>query len=330
MDRQEITALLAQADREGIASWRQRRHLLDTYWLGEPELSCLVAVAAAFKQDLDRPSACPALAGRTVASLFYENSTRTRSSFELAARRLGADVINLDTRTSSVTKGETIADTVRQLVSMRVAALVHRHGSSGSAHQLAARFHDDLHVINAGDGWHAHPTQALLDYFTMVEIHPSLAGLRIAIVGDIQHSRVARSNIDVLTRCGADVRVCAPPTLMPEGIEKLGVTVHTKLETAIAGAHFVKALRMQLERQQQGLIPSIGEYTRSFRIDREKLKLASPNVRLLHPGPVNRGIEVEDELVDDPDISLVARQVTNGVVVRMAVLYLLLNEETHQ
>lgn len=268
------------------------------------------------------------LNGRTIAHIFYENSTRTRSSFEVAARRLGADVLNLDTKVSSVTKGETIVDTARQLVAMRVAAIVQRHSASGSAHLLTRELGDQVHILNAGDGWNAHPTQGLLDLLTMTEVRRELSGAKVAIVGDITHSRVARSNIWLLKTMGADIHLAGPPTLIPPGIAQLGVVVHNRLEPAIEGADFIIMLRLQLERQSDGLIPSIGEYRKLYRLDHARLKLAQPEVRVLHPGPVNRGIEMTDELVDDPYYSLITTQVTNGVAARMAALYLLLADHT--
>lgn len=264
------------------------------------------------------------LSGKTIANIFYENSTRTRSSFEMAARRLGASVLNLDTKVSSVAKGETITDTARQLVSMRVDAIVQRHSASGAAAHVATELGDKVQIINAGDGWHAHPTQALLDFFTMTEIRGSLSGARVAIVGDILHSRVARSNMWLLTKYGVDLNVAGPPTLVPAGLESFGVTVHNRLEPAIEGCDFIMVLRLQMERQKQGLIPSVGEYKKLFRLDHARLQLAAPGVRILHPGPVNRGIEITDALVDDESKSLIDAQVANGVAVRMAVLYLLL------
>lgn len=267
------------------------------------------------------------LAGKTVANVFYENSTRTRSSFEVAARHLGADVLNLDTKVSSVTKGETIIDTAKQLVSMRVSAIVQRHHASGSAQLLARELGGFVHILNAGDGWNAHPTQALLDLLSITDVCPDIDGRKIAIIGDITHSRVARSNIWLLKSLGADLHIAGPPTLVPPKLSDLGVTVHDRIEPALEGAHFVLMLRLQLERQQQGLIPSIGEYKRLYRLDHARLKLAQPDVRVLHPGPVNRGIEMTDDLVDDPYYSLILTQVTNGVAARMAALYLLLMED---
>ncbi len=264
------------------------------------------------------------LSNKTIANLFYENSTRTRSSFELAAKRLGAMVINVDIASSSVAKGETIIDTGRTLTAMAVDALVQRHHCSGSALQVAREFGDQVHVINAGDGWNSHPTQALLDYFTMCEIRGNVRGAKIAIIGDITHSRVARSNIWLLKNMGADIHVAGPPTLLPPELGKLDVTLHTRLESAIENADFIMVLRLQLERQQQGLIPSIGEYKRLYRLDHDRLKLAAGNCKVFHPGPMNRDIEIAHALADDMERSLVLAQVANGVAVRMAVLYLLL------
>ncbi len=312
----------------GASAWRERRHLLDTRDLSTEELDLFNAVATIFKRAHEHEPPLTLLSGRTIANIFYENSTRTRSSFEIAARRLGADVINLDTKTSSVTKGETIVDTALQLVSMRVSAIVQRHSAAGSAHLLARALGDNVQVINAGDGWHAHPTQGLLDLFTMTEVRPNLEGAKVAIVGDITHSRVARSNIWLLKKRGAHVHIAGPPTLIPPALEQMGVTVHQKLEPAIENADFIIMLRLQLERQAQGLVPSIGEYRRLYRLDHSRLKLAQPGVKVLHPGPVNRGIELTDELVDDPYYSLITTQITNGVATRMAALYLLMADQT--
>lgn len=323
--RRDSNKLHFPEDFPGLASWRKRRHLLDTKDLTVDEIECLIAVAQCCK-DIHRQSRAPLtlLSNKVVANLFYENSTRTRSSFELAARKLGASVLNLDIRMSSVAKGETIDDTARTLVSMGVDAVVQRHSSSGSAHRLAALLADEVHVLNAGDGWNAHPTQALLDLFSMQETGKKLRGCKVAIIGDITHSRVARSNIWLLKKLGAELHVSGPPTLVPRDLSTFGVAVHDRLEPAIQDADFVIALRLQLERQEQGLIPSTGEYKRLYRLDHDRIKLCRPDVRVLHPGPVNRGIEITDELVDDSAISLVNLQVANGIAVRMAVLYLLL------
>jgi aspartate carbamoyltransferase catalytic subunit len=331
-------------DPEAVASWRNRRHLLDTRDLTKAEVACLLKLATHFKsRPADEPPLM-VLGGKTVAHVFYENSTRTRASFEMAARKLGADVLNLDAKVSSVTKGETIVDTARQLVSIGLTAIVQRHSSSGSAHLLANELGEKIHVINAGDGWAAHPTQGLLDLFTMLEAKGKLPGAKdgmtgtpggkgvlegckIAIVGDILHSRVARSNIYLLKLTGAQVHLAGPPTLMPQAIDMLGVTVHNRLEPAIEHCDFVIMLRLQMERMKQGLIPTIGEYKKLFRLDRSKLRLAKPDARVLHPGPVNRDIELTDDLADDSKFSLMSAQVENGVFVRMAALYLLLSED---
>lgn len=321
----------ALLDHPGAQLWKARRHLLDTRDLTRTEVDCLLALAASCKKfHLEGTAGTDLLAGRIVANLFYENSTRTRSSFELAARKLGASVLNLDISTSSVAKGETITDTAQTLVSMGVSAVVQRHPSSGSAHQLADALEHAVHVINAGDGWNAHPTQALLDLFSMREVMPDLKGARVAIVGDIMHSRVARSNIWLLKLYGADVHVAGPPTLIPRGMSGLAVTVHNRIEPAIEASDFIICLRLQLERMKQGLIPSAGEYKRLYRLDHQRMKLARKGARVLHPGPVNRGIEITDALASDSLCSLINQQVTNGIAVRMAALLLLLHHQEHR
>lgn len=322
---------LLKLDSLGVQQWRKRRHLLDTKDINSDELAACMKAASICKEMINSGEGPQGiLADRTVANLFYENSTRTRSSFELAAKRLGATVINVDIASSSVAKGETIIDTGRTLTAMAVDALVQRHHCSGSALQIAREFGQEVHVINAGDGWNSHPTQALLDYFTMWEIRGNVSGAKIAIVGDITHSRVARSNIWLLKHMGADVHIAGPPTLLPPGLGKLGLTIHTRLEPAIENADFIMVLRLQMERQQQGLIPSIGEYKRLYRLDHARLKLAAENCKVFHPGPMNRDIEIAHALADDMSRSLVRTQVANGVAVRMAVLYLLLSKEARQ
>jgi aspartate carbamoyltransferase catalytic subunit len=306
--------------------WAPKKHLLDTSDLTADEAQCILELSAEFKRLEERGAPYPVLNGKTVANVFYENSTRTRSSFQLAARRLGAEVINLDVASSSVAKGENLRDTARTLISMGVDAIVQRHSASGSAHLIADLLGDQVCVINAGDGWHAHPTQALLDLLTMSQVKENLRGTKVTIVGDILHSRVARSNIVLLRKFGVDVHVVGPPTLMPTHITDLGVTLHTELQAALEGADFVMALRLQLERQQQGLIASLSDYKKLYRLDHARLRHASKTVKVLHPGPSNRGVEITDALHDDPEISIVNDQVANGVLVRMAVLYLLLNE----
>jgi aspartate carbamoyltransferase catalytic subunit len=320
-----------QTRSEGHALWRKRHHLLDTKSLTIGEIDLLIAEARVCKRVHAMISAPPlVLNNKVVANLFYENSTRTRSSFEMAAKKLGAHVINLDINTSSVGKGETIQDTAKALVGLGVNVIVQRHPSSGSAQSIAQHLGDSVHVINAGDGWNEHPTQALLDLFTMQEVSPKLAGKKITLVGDIKHSRVARSNIWLLQKMGLDIRLCGPPTLVPAQFAEIGCSIYDNLEEAVAGADFIMALRLQLERQEQGLIPSIGEYKKLYRLDHKRIRAASPSVRILHPGPVNKGVEITDELVEDEKYSLVSTQVTNGVAVRMALLCLLLGESSKQ
>jgi aspartate carbamoyltransferase catalytic subunit len=310
--------------------WSGKRHLLDTEELSSAEAQGILELASQFEQLAVDEAPYPVLNKKTVANIFYENSTRTRSSFELAARKLGMTVLNLDVAGSSVTKGENITDTAVTLISMGVDAIVQRHSASGSAHLLARHLGEQVHVINAGDGWHSHPTQALLDLYTISQVRQNLRGAKMTIVGDILHSRVARSNIGLLKKYGVEIHVVGPPALMPAHVEELGVISHTDLREALEGAHFVMALRLQIERQQQGLISGFAEYKKLYQLNHERLKVADKEVRLLHPGPSNRGIEITDDLHDDPAISLVAKQVTNGVYIRMAVLYLLLAElEVH-
>jgi aspartate carbamoyltransferase catalytic subunit len=307
--------------RKALSSWSDRRHLIDTKDLTLGEIDHLLKLAREFRSRRATGEAPPAVSNSTIlANLFYENSTRTRASFELAARALGMTVLNLDASSSSVQKGETIEDTARTLLAMGVSIIVQRHSASGSAERLVQKFGDRLHIINAGDGTNAHPTQALLDLMTMTDVSNSLSGAKIAIVGDISYSRVARSDIWLLKKLGAEIHAVGPPTLVPMHLDNFGVVVHKKLDEALASADFVIALRLQLERQQAGLIPSIEEYACSYRLSHERLKVASANVKLLHPGPINRGIEITDELADDPQISLIDQQVANGVLLRMAVV----------
>jgi aspartate carbamoyltransferase catalytic subunit len=321
---QPASEIAHQAGSTGGAMWKRRRHLLDTRDLTTDEIDCFLHTAQACKQAQLKRSKLEILAGKTIANIFYENSTRTRSSFEVATKRLGAEILNLDVKVSSVSKGETLVDTAKQLVWMGIDAIVQRHSAAGAADLLVRELGREVQVINAGDGWNAHPTQALLDLFTMSEIKPNLSGAKVAIIGDITHSRVARSNIWLLKKMGVSIHVAGPPTLIPPELAKLGVTVHNRLEPAIENADFVIMLRMQLERQSQGLVPSIGEYKKLYRLDHNKVKLCKPDVRVLHPGPINRGLELSDALVDDPALSLIGTQVANGVAARMAVLCLLL------
>jgi len=263
----------------------------------------------------------PTLRGRTVVNLFYEPSTRTRTSFELAAKYMSADAVNISTATSSVKKGETLKDTALTIEQMGADLVIMRHPIAGAPHFLARCL--DASVINAGDGMHEHPSQGLLDMFTIRERKGRLQGLDVAIIGDIFHSRVARSNIWGLTRMGARVRLCGPATLIPPGLDELGVEVTSRVEEAVEGADVVMVLRLQRERQAGGLLPSMREYSRLFGIDRRRLALARPDALLMHPGPMNRGVEIASDVADGPQ-SVIGEQVTNGVAVRMALLYLLL------
>lgn len=260
------------------------------------------------------------LQGKTVINLFYENSTRTRTSFELAAKYMGANAANIASGSSSVAKGETLIDTAQTLDSMGMDILVMRHNMSGAPHLVAPII--NASVVNAGDGMNEHPTQALLDMLTMIEHKGHIEGLKVAIVGDVYHSRVVRSNIYGLTKLGADVTLGGPATLMPMGIEKMGVKVFDNVHEAIVDADIVMGLRIQLERQKKGLFPSTSEYSRFFGVDETRLKLAKPDVVVMHPGPVNRGVELSTTVIDC-DKSAITQQVTNGVAVRMAVMKML-------
>jgi aspartate carbamoyltransferase catalytic subunit len=262
----------------------------------------------------------PALRGTTVANLFFESSTRTRISFELAEKRLSADSVNFTTSGSSVSKGESLRDTAQNIEAMRVQMIVIRHSAAGAPHFLASLLNGS--VINAGDGAHEHPTQGLLDMFTLRERWGSFAGRRVVIVGDLAHSRVARSNIHGLVTMGAEVIVSGPPTLIPHDIERLGVSVEVDLKKALENADAVNVLRIQLERQHKGLFPSVDEYARVWGINRKVLKNAKKECIVMHPGPMNRGIEIAQDVADG-EHSVILDQVTNGVAVRMAVLYLL-------
>jgi len=315
-----------------LPSFWHRRHVLDLDDFSAEEIGLVMETADAMKEVLGRQIArVPTLRGTTIVTLFYEASTRTRTSFELAARVLGADVISIAAGSSSVQKGESLVDTVLTLQAVGADMLIMRHRYSGAPY-LAAR-HSRFKVVNAGDGWHAHPTQALLDLYTMRSHLGDLRGRKVVIVGDITHSRVARSNMWGLTAVGARVVICGPPTLMPVGLngadrrerDELAlppVEIDLNLDRAIEGADVVMALRLQLERQQAGLIPSIREYTRLYQVNAERLARAQPGALVLHPGPVNEGIEISPEVAHGAH-SLIEEQVTNGVAVRMAVLYLL-------
>ncbi len=262
----------------------------------------------------------PALRGRTMVNLFYESSTRTRTSFELAAVRLSADVVNINVQTSSVSKGETLLDTAKTLEAMSVDFIVMRHASSGAPHTLAR--HLKASVINAGDGWHEHPTQALLDLYTVRQKLGRIEGVTITLVGDILHSRVARSNLLAFTRMGAKVRFCGPPTLLPEEFRALGAEVIYDLKEALTGADVVYVLRLQFERHRMGLMPSVKAYTQRYGITADRVRWAKPGALVMHPGPMNRGVEIAHDVADAPN-SVITDQVANGIAIRMAVLYLL-------
>ncbi|MFC1808390.1 aspartate carbamoyltransferase catalytic subunit [Candidatus Omnitrophota bacterium] len=299
-----------------------RKNLLGLEELNRDEIELILDTAISFKEISERPiRKVPALRGKTIVMFFVEPSTRTRMSFELAAKRLSADTVNISASTSSLLKGETLKDTAKNIEAMRVDALIMRHSSAGAPHLLTEILKPC--IINAGDGSHEHPTQALLDIFTIKEKKNKIEGLNVSIVGDILHSRVARSNIWGLTKLGANVTVCGPATLLPPHIDKLGVRVTTDIREAIKGADVLNVLRIQLERQKAKFFPSIREYREDFGIDLEKLKDAKKDILIMHPGPINRGVELTPEVADGP-YSVILEQVTNGIAVRMAVLFLLL------
>ena len=289
--------------------------------LSAEQIQTILDVAEPFKEISERAiKKVPVLRGKTIVNLFYEPSTRTRVSFEFAEKRLSADTVNISGTTSSVQKGESLVDTARNLEAMRIDMVVIRHNASGAPHFLAARIPSN--VINAGDGQHEHPTQGLLDMLTIRDHLGAIAGRRVCIVGDILHSRVARSNIWGLLKMGAEVAVCGPPTLIPRGIEELGVRVFKRVEEAIEWADVLNVLRLQLERMHAGYIPSLREYNRIFGVSVARLEKAPGDILVLHPGPMNRGVEIDSHVADGPH-SVILEQVTNGVAVRMAVLYLL-------
>lgn len=298
-----------------------RKDLLDTESLSREEIKLILDTAIPFKDLFARSvKKVPSLRGRTIVNLFYEPSTRTRISFELATKRLSADLVNISAERSSVVKGESLIDTCRTLEALKADMIVMRHGSSGAPHFLASR--SPASIINAGDGRHAHPTQALLDLFSIREAKGKVDGLRVVIIGDITHSRVARSNIWALQKMGASVAVCGPSTLIPHNIEEIGVDVYYDVEEALRDADVVYLLRIQLERQSRSLFPTIREYSSRFGLNMERLALAKSDALVMHPGPMNRGIEITDAVADCPQ-AIIHEQVTNGVAVRMAVLYLI-------
>jgi aspartate carbamoyltransferase catalytic subunit len=289
--------------------------------LSPEQILLILDTAEPFKDVSERPiKKVPALRGKTIVNLFFEASTRTRISFEFAEKRLSADTVNVAASGSSVSKGETLVDTAKNLEAMRIDMVVMRHYSSGAAEFLGNRIRSN--VINAGDGQHEHPTQALLDLLTLRDKFGRIAGLKVCLVGDVLHSRVARSNIWGLLKLGAAVGVCGPRTLLPRGVEELGVTVFDHVEEAIQWCDVLNVLRLQLERMEAGFIPSLREYYRVFGVTAERLEKAPRDVTIMHPGPMNRGVEIDSRVADGPH-SVILGQVTNGVAVRMAVLYLL-------
>jgi len=317
-----------------------RRHILTLADFTSDEYDTVLQTAASFREVLGRRTKkVPALQGQVVANLFFEPSTRTRNSFELAAKRLSADTLNFTPGSSSLTKGETILDTAKTYLAMGTDLMVIRHGQAGVPSTIASemdRLGSRVSVLNAGDGQHEHPSQGLLDLFTICSLLDAespglklLAGKKIAVVGDILHSRVARSNIWSLTASGAEVHLAGPPTLLPQLFAECGdgregkLFLHWQLEPALADADFVMTLRLQKERMSEHLLPSLREYHALYGITRDRLKLCKPDVKVLHPGPVNRGVEISSDLMDDPQFSLISQQVTSGVAVRMALLYLI-------
>jgi len=297
------------------------KDLLGIADLTSSEISLILDTAEAMKEVSARPiKKVPALRGKTVINLFYEPSTRTRTSFEVAEKRLSADTLNIAIATSSVVKGETLIDTALNLEAMSPDVIVMRHASSGACHLLARTC--KAGIVNAGDGMHEHPTQALLDAFTIRERKGRLQGLKVAIIGDMLHSRVFRSNVYLLTKMGAEVWACGPRTLMPAGVSELGAHATSSVEEAVRDADAVMMLRIQLERMQGGFFPSLREYFQVFGMTPERVRLAKPDAIIMHPGPMNRGVEIASEVADGP-ASVILDQVANGVAVRMAVLYLL-------
>lgn len=296
--------------------------LLSLQEMSREDMEMVLSTARSLKEILSRPiKKVPTLRGKVVCNLFYEASTRTKTSFDLAARYMSADTVSIQPGGSSVEKGETLSDTARNLEVMGTDVVIMRHSVSGSCHFLAKVL--DVPVINAGDGMHEHPTQGLLDIFTMIEYKSRIRGLKVAIIGDVYHSRVARSNIWGLTKMGAEVAVAGPATLIPPYIEALGVRAYNRVEEAIEGADVVYALRLQLERQTKSLFPTRREYHDMFGLTRERLNLAEEDALIMHPGPMNRGVEISTDVADSPR-SVILEQVTSGVAVRMAILYLVL------
>ena len=319
------TLVLAPKAAVTASAWRHR-HILNLDDFTRDEIELILHIADSMKEVLARPiRKVPALRGKTVLTLFYENSTRTRLSFELAAKSLSADVSNLTASSSSVTKGESLIDTFLTLESLGADIVIMRHPQSG-APNVAAQ-HVKASVINAGDGWHAHPTQALLDMYTMKSHKGDIQGLNVVIVGDVKHSRVARSNIWGLTIMGAEVTLCCPQTLLPVGLDHPGpvfprVKIEPNIEKAIAGSDVIMVLRLQLERMQSGLLPSMREYIQLYQLSESRLALAKPDALVMHPGPMNEGLEIASAVAHGAQ-SVINEQVTNGIAIRMALLYLL-------
>ena len=297
------------------------RHLLGLEGVPREDIELILNTAETFREVLDRTiKKLPTLRGITVLNLFYEPSTRTRISFELAEKRLSADTVNFSKSTSSVRKGESLRDTVQNIEAMKIDMVVVRHSSPGAPYYLTQCM--DANIINAGDGSHEHPTQALLDMYTIRKKYGRIDGLRVVLVGDVKHSRVVRSNIWGLKTMGASVALCGPQTLLPAEVERFGCDVYTNIDEALDGADVVNIMRIQMERQKAGLFPSQREYTNLWGINRERLKRLNRNYTIMHPGPMNRGVEVTSDVADS-DRSVILDQVTNGQAVRMAVLYLL-------
>ncbi|MBI2828693.1 MAG: aspartate carbamoyltransferase catalytic subunit [Acidobacteria bacterium] len=320
--------VITHVDETPAVTSLRRKDLLGIADLAPDEISLILDTAEAMKEIGSRPiKKVPALRGKTVVNLFFEPSTRTRTSFEIAEKRLSADTLNIASASSSVVKGETLADTALNLEAMQPDMIVLRHPSSGACHLLSRICRSA--IINAGDGMHEHPTQALLDAFTIRERKKRLAGLKVAIIGDLLHSRVLRSNIHLLTKMGADVWVCGPPTLFPTDITRCGVRATSAIEEAVADADVIMLLRIQLERMEGAFLPSLREYFNVCGMTEARLRRAKPDVIIMHPGPMNRGVEIASEVADGP-YSVILDQVANGVAVRMGVLYLLAGGVEHE
>lgn len=324
MSRRTSTSV-AERDQLVVPTRLRSKHLLSIADLTPEEIHLLLDTAEAMKEIGRRPiKKVPTLRGKTVVNLFFEPSTRTRASFEIAEKRLSADALNVAASTSSVVKGETLADMARNIEAMAPDMIVVRHSASGACHLLADV--GGACIINAGDGMHEHPTQALLDALTIREHRGSIDGCKVAIIGDLAHSRVLRSNILLLKALGAEVWVSGPATMLPAGIDRFGVVVSTSIDSAVEDADVVMMLRIQLERMRGHFFPSLREYFRTFGLTRERLRRAKSDVIIMHPGPLNRGVEIASDVADGPD-SVILDQVSNGVAIRMAVLYLLAGTE---